>query len=440
MNNEETVPVTIEKLISGGRGMARWKGQVLLVPFVLPGEEVDVRILIQKKDYLLGEAVAWKSTHASRVKAPCPWFGQCGGCHLQMADYPLQTELKSQILAETLLRNGGISVSPLPPVSAPEPYHYRQRVKLQTGFINGRPMTGFYRAQSRALVPVDHCEILKPELNSLIEEINRFLSTQAPSSPLSGEWHGVLSPDGKELLLELRLGPHPPVPFSLEVPDQFFRTVSGFRVVDRDKVLQARGKQFFEYSIPHPVKPGISFKFRSGFQVFSQANDSINLKLAKTLLEWTGLSGKEKILELYAGNGNFTLFLSDFGAKVTAIEENLQAANELQINLVQNQLGNVSVRRGSTGDVLKRWDVKREKIDLLVADPPREGMDPETLRGILRILPPKIYYISCDPVTLARDLKKLSVRYQVQKIVPFDMFPQTAHLETLTELTLKTSE
>ncbi|MBI1819817.1 MAG: class I SAM-dependent RNA methyltransferase [Nitrospirae bacterium] len=433
----EHYKVKILKLVSKGKGMALLENRVLFVPYVLPDEEVEIEITQIKKDYLLAKKVSVVTPAPLRTVPVCPVFEQCGGCQLQMIDYAGQLDIKSGFLKESLLRIGKINPLILPIIPASDPLYYRQRVQFKISFLHEHPIIGFYRPESRMVVPVERCHIIKPLLNSLLGEVRQLIErTPDLYHPLK-EITFSASSLNDDIFIELNVGAGSMPDHALQ---DFFKLpfhIRGLGITQNEKQVKVFGKNSIVHSIKNPLDPAESLKSRNSGGVFSQVNREMNLKLIETLMSWAGLTGKEEVLELFSGNGNFTLLLAKYASHLTAVEENPLAIEDLRYNLQVNGIKNCSVRKGKTQEVLSRWDKSTFPLDLLILDPPREGIDPPSVKSILRIAPRRIYYISCDPATLARDLKALSKRYNIQRIAPFDMFPQTAHLETLTELQRK---
>jgi 23S rRNA (uracil1939-C5)-methyltransferase len=483
----ERYKVKILKLVSKGKGMALLENRVLFVPYVLLNEEVEVEITQIKKDYLLAKKVSVVTPSPLRTVPVCPVFEQCGGCQFQMIDYAGQLDIKSGFLKESLLRIGkmglskglssppptklarerfrseaksfeytdGASPSILPIIPASDPLYYRQRVQFKISFLHDRAIIGFYRPESRIVVPVERCYIIKPLLNSLLGEVRQMIERTPDVYRPFEEIAFSVSSLNDDIFIELSGGLDSRLASEKQVrptqgagagsfPDNalqdFFKLpfhIRGLAITQNEKQLKVFGKNSIVHSIKNPLDPVESLKIRNSAGVFSQVNREMNLKLIETLMSWVKLTGKEEVLELFSGNGNFTLLLAKYASHLTAVEENPLAVEDLRYNLQANGIKNCSVRKGKAQEVLSRWDKSKFPLDLLILDPPREGVDPPSIKSILRIASRRIYYISCDPATLARDLKALSKSYNIQRIAPFDMFPQTAHLETLTELKRK---
>ncbi|MBI1823034.1 MAG: 23S rRNA (uracil(1939)-C(5))-methyltransferase RlmD [Nitrospirae bacterium] len=436
MKSGDQFDVKILKLVPKGKGLARLEDKVVFIPYVLPQEEVKIEIKEVKKDYLLAEKISLLSSSPIRTVPPCPLFEKCGGCQWQMIDYPHQLQIKTELLVESLRRIGKLEVPVLPPIPASNPFFYRQRVKFQSSFSNEKNLIGFYHLESKEIVPVDRCHIISPLLNSLLGELTHLIITHPDPCRSIREIRISQSSPKEELLIELEGKLSPGDETTLQKLFDLPFKIKGVILSDKDQKAKILGKGHLINEIPDPLFPKSTVKIRSSAGGFSQINWEMNLKLIETVIAWANLTGKENLLELYSGGGNFTLVLAKRVANITAVEESPSAVDDLRYNIQANQVLNCSVRKGSVRAVLSRWDRKTHPVDLLVLDPPREGVDSISLQSILKIRPIRILYISCDPATLARDLKLLSPLYLIQRMLPFDMFPQTSHIETLTELIL----
>ncbi len=433
----ENHQVKIEKLVAKGKGMARLEDKVVFVPYVIPEETAEIEITGIKKDYLLANKVAILNPSSFRVTPLCPVFEQCGGCQWQMIDYPNQISLKFDLLKESLHRIGKIDPEVLLPVPSPRPFHYRQRVRFQTSYQSGKMVIGFFRPESKEIVPVQHCFIIHPLLNSLLEKVSLHLNDSPDLFQTLKEMSFSLADPNDEILIEMKMKEFPKNEAIIKGFLNLPLKIRGVVITREDNNQKVFGESHFFHLLQNPLNSQEILKIRNSAGVFSQVNREVNLKLMEILFSWAQFSGKERVLELHSGQGNFTLLLAKSSRHLTAVEENPLAIEDLKYNLQINQIINCSIRKEKSRAVLKRWDKIKFPLDILILDPPREGIDGATIDSILRIGPGRIYYISCDPATLARDLKVLSKSYSVGRVAPFDMFPQTAHIEALTELRLK---
>lgn len=439
---EKTVLVQIEKLVHGGKGLAHDGSMAVFVPMVLPGESVRIHLDRPRKGYAEGRLLEVVTASPDRVPAPCRVFGRCGGCQLQHAGPESQLALKRDILAETLARLGGVADVPVPPlVSSPESFGYRSRSRFAIFLTTeGGASLAFHEEGSHRLVSISECPLLPPRLNDAVEHINGLLG--APESQTM-------------VLQEVRLG------YSFMSDDVVaqYRTDSGTRnqaeawfAKVRTGFAGLKGQALTAGYGSHARRwvdgettlcervAGLILRFSD--RAFSQANWKMNEVLVETVKSWA-LEGSEvapiRVLELYAGVGNFGLQIARAGALVTMVEGNPVALADGRYNARVNHVGRCRFRSGPAEATLEA--TLPGEYDLVLLDPPRTGLSKETLVAFGRFIPPRILYLSCDPPTLARDLRLLREEgYRVRRLQGYDMFPQTAHIETLVELVHSTSE
>jgi 23S rRNA (uracil1939-C5)-methyltransferase len=386
--------VPVEKLIYGGDALGRIDGQVVLIPFALPGEEVEVNTQPGKGKVLKGRDPRVLTASPHRVAPGCEYFGNCGGCQYQHAAYSYQLEQKAAILAETLRRLGGITLTSAIEIISGEPWHYRNRIQLHIE----RGRLGFRRADSHELCPITHCPISSPRLNEVIATLNTAIRRP--------EWPGFLR--GLEL-------------FTNEQDVQLNITETGRPVAAR----------FFSWCaelIPGLVSNYLEYnRLRVSRGTFFQVNRFLIEELVN---EVTGPYTGDTVLDLYAGAGLFSLPLSERFRTVTAVERGASAYRDLE----HNAQGRFTTVKASTEEFLKTLSTAPE---LIITDPPRAGLDSEATGELLRIRAPKLVIVSCDPSTLARDLKSLTTAYEIQRVALIDLFPQTFHFETVVHLAVK---
>ena len=410
--------VEIEKLTFGGAGMARANGKVVFVKGGLPGDVLKVKITRDKGSYAEAIIEEVLRTSPERTQAPCPVFGECGGCQLQHLKYPSQLIAKENILRETLERIGGlrgIEIEPIIP--SLEEYRYRNRVTLSIWFQKGRYRLGFYEEGSHKRVPIEGCPIASSIINEAISRLDKFLSSiDNPRFPLV-RIH--IASDGTSAHISL-------VPSSEKDP----KRLNGLRDHIK-KSLEAGSVSVAGYNEEEFEFNQSGLKFYSSPSVFIQSNREINERLVETLVEWSDLKGHERALDLYCGVGNFLLHLAKRAKEVVGVDVSAKAIKLAKKGAEANSITNVNFDCSPSELYAEESLIRGDKFDLVILDPPREGA-----KGILKALgllsPRKIIYVSCDPPTLARDLKTLTeIGYNLIKIRPFDMFPQTYHIESL---------
>ena len=390
--------VGIEKLVYGGEGLGRLEGQVLLAPFVLPGESVSVRTERVKTGLLRGFEPQILTPSTERIAPRCEYFGTCGGCHYQHAAYGFQLEQKRLILRETLQRVGGIAYEGEIATVSGEPWFYRNRVQLH--FSEGQ--SGFHIAGSHDLCAIDHCYISSP---ALVDAVARL-----PEAIRRPEW--------PKFLRSLEI-------FTNEQELQL-------NILDSTRPVAARFFDFCGTFLPSlargPIEyPAAGFKFRIGRGSFFQVNRFLIEALVEEVL---GDAAGDRAIDLYAGVGLFSLPLAKRFREVQAVERGASGFRDLEANAAAHAI-DLQASQMPAEDFLRSLE---ETPDLIIADPPRSGLDRDVTAELLRIKPPRLTLVSCDPATLARDIKKLLTAYGIRRIALVDLFPQTYHFETVVHL------
>jgi len=432
--------VTIEKLAFGGSGMGRLNGKVCFIPFTAPGDRGRVQIQAEKKSYSEGVLLECMAPSPDRVTPPCGVFGECGGCCWQHIRYSAQVEAKQQIFVEMLSRS--VSAEPdvfLPAVPAPLPYGYRSRVQFKLRSVTGNLKFGFYRRGSHYVIDLPgKCRIARDGINLVREELCSMLERFPEPDKLpqidvaAGESSGLLllfhyiGENRKRIAAWLGES----IPGCAGVTGVFLqcgRKSSLQRVWGDDRVA---------YRVPSAAVEGLpdmELFFRCGG--FSQVNYDQNRAMIRTVLEWAELKGNERILDLYCGNGNFSLPISRSCAEIIGVEEYGDSIEDAVSNARINDVLNARFIAGETDRGLSELIARGERFHLVLLDPPRTGAR-EAVHLIPALEPEKIIYVSCDPATLARDLSILHGKgYRVAASRLVDMFPQTYHIESITLLT-----
>jgi 23S rRNA (uracil1939-C5)-methyltransferase len=400
--------VTTDSPVHGGYVLARPDGMgVLFVRWALPGEVVSVRIVERKRDYAFAEAVEVLSPSPRRVDPPCEVFGECGGCQLQHADYPYQLEMKREILREAFRRIGKTDVAP--EIAPPrDPFGYRFRGRFR---VDGEKV-GFYGERSHRLVPVSRCPLMIDAINAVLpglRGLGRFAKVSEVQVASDGErasacFSGMPFGEGIVSHLAGRTG----------------GLLSGARFADRT---------WGEERITLPLD-GISYSVSP--RSFFQANWRMNQAMVRRIGTILGESAGARLLDLYAGAGNFALPLAAKVREVVAVEGEARSFRELRGNVRENGLGNVRIVRSSVETYLPEG-----RFDALVLDPPRSGLSERSLSRVREIAAGKVFYVSCNPSTLARDVRTLSDRYVLASLEMHDFFPNTHHVESLAVLTIR---
>jgi 23S rRNA (uracil1939-C5)-methyltransferase len=425
----ENLTITIEKLVQGGRGLARQEGQVLLVRGAIPGEIVSFAGGAKRKGVQEGTVREVLKPSPDRVAAPCPVYEVCGGCQLQHIQYEAQLRFKREILAETLTRVGKLQVEVPSVVPSPNPYGCRSSVRFVVFRSKPGLALGFHEEGSHAPVDAAGCLLAPDAMRKVIAEVRERLAryTKLPAQVESLEVRRSVA--FGSALLSWRTGPA--VRSQAEKLFALFQDVPN--VIGQVATAENRGRWVAGQDWIADRLDDLLFRITDGS--FMQANWPLAETLARTLVEWAAPSSGLRLLELYAGIGLLGLPLAKRGALVTEVEANRWALADARHAAKTNHIGRCRFRHLKAEECLDATEPG--EYDAVLMDPPRTGLSPEALRGLQALNVPRLFYLSCDPATLARDLGKLRAGgYRIARLQAFDMFPQTSHIETLVELAL----
>ncbi len=424
--------VAIEKVVYGGRGMGRVDGKIVFVPFTAPGEQVEAEVTREKKGYI--EAVLKKLEQGSplRIQPFCPLFEECGGCQYQHLPYSEQLQLKEAILKDTLApwaRKENLEVHPIIP--SPHDRRYRIRAQLKAGMSGGRRVLGFHAWRTHRVVDVQECPLLHPLVNGILAGLRNWMREGTPFSITSAEVQ--VSPEEGKGVVSLRSE----MPCRPQEVEEIGKRIGGVKgVVVRGRRKTSWGELTLFYDCPGLLgKKGL--RMGTSGESFFQVNPHQNWNLRRLVVEWAGLTGQEKILDLFCGSGNLTLPLAQRAREVWGIDHDAQAIDHAARNARQNNLDNCRFIAASAQEGVKRALKKARGVDVAVLDPPRAGAR-AVLDPLVSLRPSKILYVSCEPPTLMRDLRRLAaLGYELERIQPLDMFPQTFHVEVIAECALR---
>lgn len=398
--------ITMEKMVAGGDCLGRLPdGRAVFVPFVLPSEVVRIKLAEEKKRYARAMPLEVLTGSPERVSPRCIHFGECGGCQYQHLDYAKQLALKEELLKDQFQRIAQIEDPPIQPiVPAPQPWNYRNHVQFHLG--QGGEL-GFIHADGEHLLIMEECHLPQPGINALWPQLEL--------GPESGVYRLGIRQDSFDDLMMILEGDDPSPPeFSEDIP------VSAVYTPPEARLTILAGDDRLVYTLHD--RP-----FQVSARSFFQVNTPMAEKMVSYLLENLHMDESTRVVELYAGVGAFSAFIAPKVGHLVAIESSGSACHDFAANL--DEFENVSLYEAQAEDVLPARDMP---VDLLVMDPPRSGLAPAVHDALAKLQPEQIAYISCDPATLARDTKRILANgYQLDSITPFDLFPHTAHIESI---------
>jgi 23S rRNA (uracil1939-C5)-methyltransferase len=402
---DETFEVLVDRLVYGGDGLARLPdGRAVFVPFALPGERVRIALVDDKKRFARATLLEILETSPERISPRCIHYGVCGGCHYQHLSYADQLKHKEAVLREQLDRIGGFNQPNLKPiVASPNEWFYRNRVQFHP---SEEGALSFVAVGGEGLLPISECYLPMDALNALwpqldlepLPELERVALRQGADEQLMVVFEST-SDKAFEVDLEasvaaVQIGPNE----THILADDFTLTV------------QMNGRDF-----------------RVSAGSFCQVNTAVAEKMVAHILDIAPFTKNMTVLDVYCGVGLFSAFIAPQVERLIGIELSASACADFEVNL--DAFENVELYEAAAEDVLPGLDVQP---DVVLVDPPRAGLDGSVLDAIVGFEPGLVVYISCDPATLARDGKRLREQgYQLEQITPFDMFPQTYHIESI---------
>ncbi|MBD0326408.1 MAG: class I SAM-dependent RNA methyltransferase [Pyrinomonadaceae bacterium] len=382
--------VSIERILPGGAGLAHADGRTLLVSLAAPGDSVRVAIERTSGSVSFASITEILEPSPARVEPPCPYFGRCGGCDFQQLSYDAQLSAKQEIISDCLRRLARFEISPreIPITGSPLQWQYRARAQWQHDARAHR--LGYFERTSHRVCDVAACPVLAPPLQETFTTLRQAMQDKTLPANIT-ELQSVAGDEGTSLSPSL----------DDESPREVSRTIDGH-------TYRFSADGFFQ--INHELLPSL---------------------VAAATSEAQGTTA----VDLYCGVGLFTLPLTRRFAHVTGIEANPAAINYARRNLSGAHITNATFECARVGEYLDSHAQELAPVDLVLLDPPRAGAEPQAISGILALRPERIVYVSCDPATLARDLRALMQNdYQLETIAAFDMFPQTHHVETIARL------
>jgi 23S rRNA (uracil1939-C5)-methyltransferase len=421
-NAKNVITLEIDALSYGPHGIGRLGGKAVMVPHTAPGDTVEAQIVESKERYAVGEMLRLIAPSPFRQTPRCPYVGACGGCSWQHLRYEAQLKAKQQSVEDALRRIGKLDRFELRPIMpSSNEYHYRRRIRLR---INASRKLGFYGASSHHLVEIDSCAIAEDHLNRSLESLRR--------------WVRAIKTNIEHL--EIITG---------DEPNQIVAVAQALdELATQDKVICEKLVAGDESGISGVIfrgrdwrkvwgRPTISVKLLSDCtlavdaDVFTQVNPDGNRRILQQLLAAAEFQVGDRILELYSGAGNFTLPIAKRVDNVVAIEGHRPAVSAGKLNAQRSGIDNIHWICSPVPQAVARLKRRQEKFTKIILDPPRAGA-----KGIENDLAAlgasKIFYVSCNPTTLARDLAALAKQgYELQIVQPIDLFPQTFHVEAL---------
>lgn len=412
---DEIYETEIIGLENEGAGVAKINGIIVFVPKALVGEKLRVRIIEIKKNFARGKIVEILEKSSNRITPSCPYYQECGGCNLRHQTKEENLKFKKEKVETALKKIGKIDVMVDDIVPSFKENNYRNKVSFKVE--NDR--IGFYGEGTYQLINVENCMLAENEINNALTVVRSYIKNYENEIKTITIKYGNAA---KDILIDI---------FSTNTRD-----INILEYLDKNinnlKTVIFNGNVVFGNGYIKQISNGLMFNCSS--KSFFQVNSNQAEKLYETAISLAELSKEDIVLDLYCGTGTITSIIAGYVKKVIGIEIVNDAIIDAKCNLEINGIQNVKF---ICGDATKEISKIKEKIDVIFVDPPRKGINRDAIAIMKKLSPKKIIYISCNPVTMARDLSYLSNMYDVKKVIPFDMFPNTSHVECVCVLKIK---
>lgn len=395
----------IESLDHFGRGITKIDNKITFVENALPNEIIELKILNNKKSYIEACVSKYIEKSKDRKETNCPYYNTCGGCNIMHMSYDKQLEFKYNKVIDIFEKylNNHIKINDI--VKSKNIFNYRNKVTFQV-----KQNIGFYKTNSYELVRIDNCLLSDKLINDSIKYLNKLdlkNIKKITCRVANNELMIIIEAKNKDINIEPIKGISNSI--YLKINDDYIHVFGNKNIYEKLD----------------------NFTFVISPDSFFQVNKDICIKLYNKIKECVGKN--KNVLDLYCGTGSIGIFINE-NNNIIGIEKNKYAIQDANENKKLNKLVNIKFICGDSGKKIKKLNFKP---DVIIVDPPRSGLNKETLDSILSFNASKIIYVSCDPMTLVRDLKILSNNYSIAEVTPFDMFPNTYHVETVCILNKK---
>ncbi|QSF97586.1 23S rRNA (uracil(1939)-C(5))-methyltransferase RlmD [Bacillus paralicheniformis] len=452
VQKNEYYNVVFEDLTHEGAGVAKVDGFPIFVPNALPDEKAQIKVTRVKKGFAFGRLIDLKEESRFRTDAPCPIYKQCGGCQLQHINYEGQLLYKQKQVKDVLERIGKLDLSRItvhPTLGMEDPWNYRNKAQVPVGEREGGLIAGFYQQRSHEIIDMNECLIQQTENDRVVQAIKEICGKygiKAYNEERHKGWlrhimvrYGAVTGEMMVVFIT-RTNDFPHKAKIVEEITAAFPHVKSIvqninpkktNVIFGDETTVIWGEEYIYDTIGE-------IKFAISARSFYQVNPEQTKVLYDKALEYAELNGEETVIDAYCGIGTISLFLAKQAKKVYGVEIVPEAIEDAKRNAELNGIENAEFAVGEAEAVIPKWYEEGITADTLVVDPPRKGCDEALLRTILEMKPKRVVYVSCNPGTLARDLRVLEDGgYETLEVQPVDMFPHTSHVECVAKLVLK---
>lgn len=440
-NNEYCIDIV--DINHEGHGVGKIDGYTVFVDGVVEGERVVIKLVKANKTYGYGKLMKVVEASPDRVEYACGVSRRCGGCTVCHVRYEAQLRYKINLVQESMRRIGGVDVEIEDIIGARDPLYYRNKAQFPVKEINGKVRMGFYARNSHNIVPCGECSIQHPRINEAKDVVERFMQERGIAAYDEKNKQGMVRHvlirvgEATQDVMVVIVSATRDVPYMHELAETLHNEVEGLKsvvlnvnskdtnVILGDEEVVVWGQDYIEDSVE-------GIKFRISPKSFYQVNSKQMINLYDKVLEYASLRGNEVVFDLYCGIGSITLILARKARYVYGVEVVEAAVDNARRNAVANGMDNVEFVQGKAEEVIPHMYDDGIRADVVVVDPPRKGCDRVLLDTVVAMKPKRIVYVSCNPATLARDVRILYEEgYLVDRIRPVDMFPMTMHVETV---------
>ncbi|QAY66990.1 23S rRNA (uracil(1939)-C(5))-methyltransferase RlmD [Paenibacillus protaetiae] len=440
----DRIVVTVKRIGINGEGVGYYKRKAVFIKGALPDEVVKAAVTKVNPGFLEADIVELEKKSPDRRKPPCDVYDVCGGCQLQHMSYEAQLRAKEEIVRESFQRYAGMQQLPMRPIiGMDDPWSYRNKAQLQAGKEGQKIITGLYAADSHRLIDISGCLVQDPVINKVMDEVKAVLADM--QIPIYNEKTGegtvrtivarVAQTTGRVQLTFVTAADRLPdarllvkrvrerLPMVVTVAQNIHKGKSS--VIFGDKTVLLWGKERLDEQMGN-------VKFALSPRAFFQLNPEQTVKLYNVVQEAASLKGNELVVDAYCGTGTIGLWLAPHAGEVRGIELIPEAVHDARDNARTSGVDNARFYEGRAEQVLPEWVQTGVRPDVVVVDPPRTGCELPLLQAIVKAQPSKLVYVSCNPSTLAKDVKVLTEGgYRLEWVQPVDMFPQTSHVESV---------
>ncbi|MEK3988421.1 23S rRNA (uracil(1939)-C(5))-methyltransferase RlmD [Robertmurraya sp. FSL R5-0851] len=450
VQKNDYLEVVFEDLTHDGAGVAKVDGYPLFVKNALPGEKAKIKVIKVNKGYGFGRLEEILEQSPYRVDAPCPIYKECGGCQLQHLSYEGQLLAKEKQVRDVLTRIGKLeNVKVHPVIGMSEPWRYRNKAQVPVGEREAGLIAGFYQQRSHEIIDMEACMIQQEKNDEVVQAVKRICTkygvTAYNEQRHKGSLRHIMARHGqvtKEVMVVL-VTRTPDLPNKEKIVKEIVEAVEGVKSIIQNVnskktnvILGDETRVLWGEEVIYDLIGNVKFAISS--RSFYQVNPAQTKVLYDQALSYAELTGEETVIDAYCGIGTISLFLAQKAKKVYGVEIVPEAIADANRNAELNVIDNVEFAVGEAEVVIPNWYKKGIVADVLVVDPPRKGCDDALLQTIIEMKPKKVVYVSCNPATLARDLRVLEDGgYRTVEVQPVDMFPHTTHVECVALIELK---